>query len=66
MKEVFDRIIAKLEDIAERDDYGWIVNLYDATDVVREVEYEYDGKYLSKKEYEELLEYKYMYENLCK
>ena len=25
-----------------------------------------DGKYLSKEEYEELLEYKYMYENLCK
>lgn len=25
-----------------------------------------DGKYLSKKEYEDLLEYKYMYENLCK
>ena len=25
-----------------------------------------DGKYLSAKEYEELLEYKYMYENLCK
>ena len=25
-----------------------------------------DGKYLTKEEYEELLEYKYMYENLCK
>lgn len=25
-----------------------------------------DGVYLSKKEYEELLEYKHMYENLCK
>ena len=25
-----------------------------------------DGKYLSKEEYEKLLEYKYMYENLCK
>ena len=25
-----------------------------------------DGKYLLKEEYEELLEYKYMYENLCK
>ena len=25
-----------------------------------------DGKYLSKKEYEDLLEYKHMYEDLCK
>lgn len=25
-----------------------------------------DGKYLSKEEYEKLLEYKYMYEDLCK
>ena len=25
-----------------------------------------DGKYLSKEEYEELLEYKHMYEDLCK
>lgn len=25
-----------------------------------------DGKYLTKEEYEELLEYKYMYEELCK
>lgn len=27
---------------------------------------EMDGKYLTKKEYEELLEYKHMYEDLCK
>ena len=26
---------------------------------------EIDGKYLTKEEYEELLEYKYMYEDLC-
>ena len=25
-----------------------------------------DGKYLSKEEYEKLLEYKYMYEDLCR
>ena len=25
-----------------------------------------DGKYISKEEYEQLLEYKYMYEELCK
>lgn len=25
-----------------------------------------DGKYLTKEEYDQLLEYKYMYENLCK
>lgn len=25
-----------------------------------------DGKYLTKEEYDKLLEYKYMYENLCK
>lgn len=66
MKEIFDKIIAKLENFSIRNDYGWVVSLYDATDVVREVEYEYDGKYLSKKEYEELLEYKHMYENLCR
>lgn len=27
---------------------------------------EIDGKYLTKEEYEELLEYKYMYEDLCR
>lgn len=101
MKIIFDRIIAKLEDISDRDDYGKIVDLDEAIDVVYEVKNDYidkfvsvscleqfkwerdialqqieklglglgqivDGKYLSKEEYEELLEYKNMYKNLCR
>ena len=101
MKEIFDRLIAKLESVSERDDYGWIIELDDAINVVFEISEEYDGKlvnagvynqtkwerdialmqleelglglgqiidgkYLSKEEYEELLEYKHMYKDLCK
>lgn len=101
MKIIFDRIIAKLEDIAERTDDGLVVNLQDAIDIVYEVKNDYknqfvsigcleqfkwerdiaigqleelglglgrkiDGVYISKEEYNKLLEYKYMYEDLCK
>ena len=101
MKEIFDRIIARLENISERDDYGFIVNLDDAIDSVFELSDEYDGKfvsaslydqikwerdialeqleilgiglgqkidgvYLSNEQYNGLLEYKYIYNELCK
>ena len=100
MKIIFDRIIAKLEDLSEYDDYGKLVDLDEAINVVYEIANEYkdkivsigayeqvmwerdtaisqlkelglgldqkaDGKYLSEEEYEALLEYKYMYEDLC-
>ena len=101
MKIIFDRIIAKLEDLSEPDDWGKIVDLDEAIAAVYEVSNDYkdkfvsigcleqfkwerdialqqleelglglgqitDGKYLTKEEYEKLLEYKYMYEDLCK
>ena len=101
MKIIFDRLIAKLENISEYDDYGKIVDLDEAIDTVFDIANQYDGKYvsaslydqikwerdialqqleelglglgqvvdgkyLSKEEYEQLLEYKYMYEDLCK
>jgi hypothetical protein len=66
MKQIFNRIIAKLEDLSEYDDWGKIVDLDETVNAVYEVSHDYEGKYLTNKEYEELLEYKYMYENLCR
>lgn len=101
MKIIFDRIIAKLEDIAEKTDDGLVVDLHDAIDVVYEVKNNHknqfvsigcleqfkwerdiaieqleklglgfgqkiDGVYFRKEEYNKLLEYKHMYEDLCK
>lgn len=101
MKEIFDRIIAKLEDISENDEYGKIVDLDEAIEVIYEMNDEYmnnftnsnfcekiawerhvaiwqlnqiglslgqkmSGKYLTSEEYNELLEYKQMYEDLCR
>ena len=101
MKIIFDRIIAKLEDISEYDDYGKIVDLDKAISAVFEVKDDYIDKFVSigcleqfkwerdvamsqledlgigfakrtddmvvieKEKYEELLEYKAMYEDLC-
>ena len=101
MKIVFDRIIAKLENISEHDDYGKIVCLDEAINAVFEVKNDYIDKFVSigcleqfkwerdialqqleelgigfarktddfvlveKEKYEELLEYKAMYEDLC-
>ena len=61
---IFNKIISKLNKISYKDEYGWVINLHDALDVVNQVRSE--GIYLSKNEYEQLLEYKYMYEELCK
>ena len=101
MKVVFDRIIAKLENVSEKDDYGDIVDLAEAIDIVFEIKHDYEdrfinidtykqvrwerdvaikqlselgislgekinGKYLREEKYKELLEYKYMYEDLCR
>ena len=103
MKIVFNRIIAKLEDISERDDFGsLVVDLDEAISVIFEVKNEYTDKFVSigcleqfkwekdvaisqledlglgfarrtddlvaikKEEYNELLEYKAMYEDLCR
>lgn len=67
MRGIFDRIIARLENISEYDDYGEIVNLDEALSVIYELRDEYsDCIYMSLDDYMELVEYKYMYEDLRK
>lgn len=103
MKRIFNRIIAKLEDISERDDFGsLVVDLDEAISVVFEVKNEYENRFVStglfeqykwerdvaisqledlgigfarrtddivaikKEEFNKLLEYKAMYEDLCR
>lgn len=41
MKEICERIISKLEDLSEHDDYGKVVDLYEAIDAIYEVANEY-------------------------
>jgi len=65
MRGIFDRIIARLENISEYDDYGEIVNLDEALSVIYELRDEYsDCIYMSLDDYMKLVEYKYMYEDL--
>lgn len=67
MREIFDRMIARLENISEYDDYGKSVELDEALGAVFDLRDDYeDYVCLTKEQYEELLEYKYMYEDLCR
>ena len=47
MEIIFDRIIAKLEDIAERTDDGLVVNLHDAIAAVYEIKNDYKNQFVS-------------------